>query len=159
MVRQYEHIDPPDLENPGQVEWSKGIIAGLIAGLILIFVPQGSPWSGLAFSEPVVMGRNVPGMSLGLVWLIHLGLSVIYGLVICRVIATYRIRRALVMAGLTGIGLYVINLATVSLIWGVEPQNEISVVFTHIVFALLTAGAYRGLLRRKVVRGQGEGLG
>ena len=97
------------------------------------------------------MGRYFPGMPVGLVWLIHLALAIVYGLVVCRFVASYRIQRALVTAGLAGLALYILNFAVVSFIWRAAPRNEVSVVFTHIVFALIAAGAYRGLLRRRVV--------
>src|SRR2546430_17220405 len=98
MTRQYEQVRPPELAAPTEIQWGRAIGAGFIAGAILIIVPRGSPWEGLAFSEPVVMGRYFPGMPVGLVWLIHLGLAILYGLVICRFVASYRIARALVTA-------------------------------------------------------------
>jgi hypothetical protein len=66
-------------------------------------------------------------------------------------IATYRIQRALVMAALAGLLLYVINLGVVAFFWGAQGSTEIPVIFTHVVFALITAGAYRGLLKRQAV--------
>ena len=151
MIRRYEHIEPPALENPSQVQWGRAVAAGLIAGAILLVIPRASPWEGMAFSDPVIMGRYFPGTPLALAWLIHLALSIGYGLFICRVVWPYRIRRALVIAGLAGLVVYILNLAIVSFVWGVTGRDEIPVIFTHIVFALFTAGAYRGLLKRKVM--------
>jgi hypothetical protein len=37
------------------------------------------------------------------------------------------------------------------LIWHANTRHEIPVIFTHIVFGLITTGAYRGLLRRRVI--------
>jgi hypothetical protein len=92
-------------------------------------------------------------MPLALGWLTHLALAVVYALVICRLIACYRIQRALVMGALGGLVLYVLNLTVVALIWRGTAVNEVPVLFTHIVFALITAGAYRGLLRRRLPMG------
>lgn len=151
MARQYVQERVPQVEIPREFQWPRAVLAGLIAGAILIVVPRGSPWEGMAFSEPVIMGRYFPGTAVGLVWLIHLALAIVYGLVVCRFVASYRIWRALVTAGLAGLALYVLNLAVVSLIWHAGPRHEIPVIFTHIVFGLLAAGAYRGLLRRRVI--------
>jgi hypothetical protein len=150
MNRYYDE-NRPRAEIPRTFQPSKALAAGFIAAAILIVVPRGSPWGGLAFSEPVVMGRHFPGIPLGLIWLTQLGLGVVYGFIICRIVATYRIRRALVTAALAGLVLYVVNLAVVSLIWKTASQYEVSVIVTHLVFALITAGAYRGLLRRRIV--------
>jgi len=150
MTRQYEQPPVPQVEIPREFQWQRALLAGLIAGAILIILPRGSPWEGMAFSDPVIMGRHFPGTSVPLVWLIHLALAVVYGFVICRFIASYRILRALVTAGLAGLALYILNLAVVSLIWQAGPSHEIPVIFTHIVFGLITAGAYRGLLRRRI---------
>ena len=150
-MNRYFDENRPQAEVPRVFQPGKALAAGLIAAAILIVVPRGSPWGGLAFSEPVVMGRHFPGVPLGLIWLTQLGLGIVYGFIICRLIAAYRIRRALVTSALAGLVLYVVNLAVVSLIWKSAPQNEFSVVVTHLVFALITAGAYRGLLRRRIV--------
>jgi hypothetical protein len=151
MTRQYEQPHVPQVEIPRVFQWHQAVLAGLIAGAVLIIVPRGSPWEGLAFSEPVIMGRYFPGTPVGLVWLIHLALAVVYGLVVCRFVASYRIRRALVTAALAGLALYIANLAVVSLIWHANTRHEIPIIFTHIVFGLITTGAYRGLLRRRVI--------
>src|SRR5256885_11751583 len=103
-MRQYEQVRPQEVAPPTRIQWSRAVAAGFIAGAILIIVPRGSPWEGLAFSEPVIMGRYFPGMSVALVWLIYLALSVLYGIVVCRFIASYRIWRALVTACLAEIG-------------------------------------------------------
>jgi hypothetical protein len=151
MIRQYEQEHVPQIEVPRDFQWSRAVLASLIVGAVLIIVPRGSPWEGLAFSEPVIMGRYFPGMPVGVVWLIHLALSVVYGVVVCRFVASYRIRRALVTAALAGLALYVLNVAVVTAVWHTASTHELPVIFTHIVFGLLTAGAYRGLLRRRAI--------
>src|SRR5437588_5854258 len=71
-----------------QVQWGPAIGAGLIAGFILLIVPRGSPWSSLTFFQPTILGRSLPGptMPLMLAWLLHLLVSIIYGLFISRVL-------------------------------------------------------------------------
>jgi hypothetical protein len=126
--------------------------AGVMAGVILLVVPRGSPWSSLTFFSPAVMGRTIPGpteIPLLLVWTLHLAVSLVYGLIISRMVATLRRRKAFVTGALAGLVLYAVNLGVVSAFWPVLRGAEFSVVVTHVVFGLITAGAYRGLLKRK----------
>jgi hypothetical protein len=126
--------------------------AGFIAGVILLIVPHGSPWSSLTFFSPVIMGRTVPGsveIPLVLVSALHLAVSLVYGLIISRMVATLRRRRAFVTGALAGLVLYAINFGVVSAFWPSLRGGEFAVVVTHVVFGLITAGAYRGLLKRK----------
>jgi hypothetical protein len=136
------------------MQWGPAFWAGFIAGAILLIVPRGSPWSSATFFDPLVMGRGLPpGVTLSLlsVWLIHLVVSITYGLIITRIVAHLTQFRAILTGGLIGLVLYCANLLAVSLWWPQMRGNEVSVVFTHIVFGLVVAGAYRGLLRRKPV--------
>src|SRR4029077_18076629 len=88
-------------------------------------------------------------MPLLLVCLLHLAVSIVYGLIISRAVATLRWRRAFFTGALTGLVLYVVNFGVVSALWPGLRGAEFSVVVTHIVFGLITAGAYRGLLKRR----------
>jgi hypothetical protein len=78
-------------------------------------------------------------------------LSVLYSLIISRVVIGVTQLRAVLTGGMVGLFLYLINLAIISFGIPALRGNEVSVAFTHIVFGLIAAGAYRGLLRRKVV--------
>src|ERR1051325_2711667 len=134
------------------MQWGPALGAGLIAGAVLLVVPAGSPWSILTFSSCVIMGRIVPpetGLPLVGAWLIHLSISVLLGLVISRVVAGLRHWRATVAGALGGLLLYVLNLAMVAVAWPELRGHEFRVVFTHVFFGLIAAGAYRGLLRRR----------
>jgi len=134
-----------------EFQWPAAILAGIIAGAVLLIVPSGSPWSGVTFFSPVIMGRTIPPADLSLVstWLLHLLLSVGYGLVISRIVASFRRGRALLAGALMGMVLYGVNLGLVSAFWLQLRGNEIAIAFTHIVFGLVAAGAYRGLLKRQ----------
>jgi len=152
MIKGYEtaHLLEPD--EPLRFHMGPALGAGFIAGGVLLIVPQGSPWSSLTFFSPVIMGRALPGlveMPLFEVWLLHLALSIVYGLVISRVVATLRRRRAFFSGFLMGLVLYAANLGVVSAVWPWLRGAEFSVVVTHVVFGLIAAGAYRGLLKRK----------
>ena len=60
-----------------------------------------------------------------------------------------RRRRAFVTGALAGFVLYAVNFGVVTAFWPWLRGAEFSIVITHIVFGLITAGAYRGLLKRK----------
>lgn len=152
MIKRYESIHLLEPEEPTRFHIGPALGAGLIAGAILLIVPHGSPWESLTFFSPVIMGRAIPGtlgLPIFLVWLLHLAVSLLYGLIISRVVATLRWRRAFFTGCLAGLVLYVVNFGLVSALWPWLRGAEFSVVITHIVFGLITAGAYRGLLKRK----------
>jgi hypothetical protein len=136
----------------GRIQWSKALFAGLIAGAVLLVVPRGSPWSNLTFFSPVVMGRDVLEIaqsSLLGIWALHLVIAVMYGLIISALVAGLTQFRAVLTGGAIGLGLYAINFAIVNWFLSAYRGNELSVAFTHVVFGLIAAGAYRGLLRRR----------
>jgi hypothetical protein len=150
MIQGFEATEPAPVDRKG-VQWGPAIGAGFVAGVILMLVPRGSPWASLTFFTPVIIGRNASqiGLGLGAAYTIHLALSIVYGLLISRTVAHLRQARAVITGGILGLILYVANFGVVSTWWPGLRGYEISVVFTHVVFGLIAAGAYRGLLRRK----------
>ena len=127
--------------------------AGLIAGVVLLIVPHASPWEGLTSFTPALMGRVVPsmwGLGVFMTVVLHLVLGIIYGVLISFVVSHIRQMAAVVSGGVAGLVLYFINLGVVTLWFPAMRGNEVSVFVTHVVFGLIAAGAYRGLLRRKV---------
>jgi hypothetical protein len=159
MITGYRSLPLSEPERGRQIQWGAAVGAGLVAGFILLVVPRGSPWSSLTFFSPVIMGRAMPaglGLPLGLIYLIHIAVSIIYGLLISRVVASLRQERAILTGGLAGLVLYVINFGVFSAVAPAWRGAEVTVVFTHIVFGLICAGAYRGLLRRRVRGASGE---
>jgi hypothetical protein len=153
MIKGFE---PPLQTEPvaeDRLQWLPAIIAGLIAGVILLVLPHGSPWSPLTLFNPAVMGRIVPpslGVPIFSVIVIHLGLSLIYGLIVSLMVINVRELRAVVVGGVVGLVLYCLNYGIVSLLIPALKGSEIPVLVTHLVFGLIAAGAYRGLLRRRV---------
>ena len=132
------------------------LAAGLIAGVILLIVPHASPWEGLTSFTPAILGRVVPpawNVSVVSVGMLHLALSVIYGFIISSAVISIRELRAVFVGGLVGLLLYLLNFGIVSMWLPTLRGNEVSVAITHGVFGLIAAGAYRGLLRRKVSAG------
>jgi LytS/YehU family sensor histidine kinase len=151
MIKGYGSVHLFEPDEPSRFHIVPAVGAGLIAGAILLIVPHGSPWESLTFFSPIIMGRTIPGpleMPLLLVWILHLVVSSLYGLTISRVVATLRWQRAFFTGALAGLVLYAISFGVVSALWPWLRGSEFSVVITHIVFGLITAGAYRGLLKR-----------
>ena len=148
MIEGFKSIQP--LEPTGGMQWGPAVGSGLIAGVVLLIVPHGSPWEALTFFSPDVMGRNLSasGLPMFAAWGCHLLVGILYGLVISRAVANLKQGRAILMGGLVGLLLYGINLSAFSAFWPRLRGNEVAVVLTHIVFGLVAAGAYRGLLRR-----------
>ena len=152
MIRGFEAAHQMEAEGQGHMQWGAAVGASLIAGAILLVVPRGSPWSSVTFFSPLIMGRPLaPGVQAPLiaVCLIHMGVGVLCGLIISRLVTAFTQARAILAGGAVGLLLYLLNLLAISLFWPQMRGNEVSVVFTHLVFGLVAAGAYRGLLKRK----------
>ena len=156
MIRGFSPPNPLEPENPGHMQWGPALASGLIAGAVLMIAPRGSPWSSVTFFDPLVIGRTLPPEVTSMIpaWLIHLMVSIIYGFIISRTVVCLRQFRAIFTGGLIGLLLYGLNLLAVSLLWPQMRGNEASVAFTHIVFGLIAAATYRGLLKRKSVSSQ-----
>jgi hypothetical protein len=153
MIRGYHRPSSLEPAVPNEFQWRAAILAGLIAGLVLLIVPAGSPWSGMIFLAPVVLGRTIPaaaGVPAVLVWLIHLAVAILYGFVISAVAARFRKAKALLAGAVAGGILYLINLAIISALWPSLHGNEIGIAFSHVVFGAIAGGAYRGLLKRQI---------
>jgi len=152
MIRGYATAHLSEPESPRALQWPAAAGAGLIAGAVFLIAPRGSPWSTVTFFSPTIMGRTL-GPDAGpliMIWVAHLLLALVYGLIISSVIARMTYARAFMAGAIMGLVLYGVNLAAVSMLWPEMRGSELTVVFTHIVFGLIAAGAYRGLLRRRV---------
>lgn len=154
MIRDFKpnpHVEPQDYF---PFQWLPALGAGLIAGVVLLVLPRGNPWSALTFFSPTIVGRVVPA-SWGMPWVVtaalHLGLSLLYGLAVGRAVAHVTQFRAVIAGSVVGVLLYVVNVALISFLSRGWVGNEFSVVFAHIVFGAIAGGAYRGLLRRPPV--------
>jgi hypothetical protein len=153
MIRGFEPPHPAEPTAKTHLQALPAAAAGLIAGVILLIVPHASPWEGITAFMPAILGRIVPATSdvsqLGAI-VLHLALSLIYGFIISLTVVNIRELRAVALGGIVGVALYVANYGIVSIWFPGMKGNEVSVIVTHIVFGLIAAGAYRGLLRRRV---------
>lgn len=134
---------------PRSVKWGAGVLAGLIIAVWFLLFPRGIPWTSVTFFSAAVMGRVLPEhVSFLSAALCHFSLSAFYGLVIAALVHRLRPELALVAGALTGLGLYLLNLAVVYFLFHWAYGREPAVIFTHILFGTFTAGLYRGLASR-----------
>lgn len=155
MIRHFEEASTTEPEGQGQFQWGAALGAGLIPGVLLLLAPRGSPWSGISLFSHVIMGRPMPPglfLPLPVLCLVHLAIAEIYGLIVSLFVTHITQGRAILTGGILGVALYVINFGLISLLAPAWRGSEVGVLLTHVVFGLLAAGAYRGLLRRKAVR-------
>lgn len=139
--------------SPRNFQWLPALEAGFLAGLVLMIVPRGSPWSALTFFAPVVMGRVVPetaGIPLILTKAMHLILAIGYGFIISAIVMRITQMRAIIVGAIVGLALYFANWAVIGAAFPEMKGDEITVAFTHMVFGAIAAGAYRGLLWRRI---------
>ena len=152
MIRGFQEIEFAKPADGARLQWGPALEAGLIAGAILLVVPRGSPWSQFTFFSPIVLGRNLAGVGnfpLPLIWIVHLVLALVYGVIVSALVSKLTNWRAILVGGLVGLVLYFVNLGLVALCFPNLIRAEGLVAFTHVVFGLLAAGAYRGLLHRR----------
>jgi len=153
MIKGFEHPHPAEPIAESHWQGIPAVTAGLIAGVVLLIVPHASPWEGLTSFTPALMGRVVPaswGMGAFITVVLHLVLAIIYGVLISFAVSHIRQMAAVVAGGVAGLVLYFLNLGAVSLWFPAMRGGEVSVLVTHVVLGLIAAGAYRGLLRRKI---------
>jgi hypothetical protein len=138
--------------SPRNFQWLPALEAGFLAGLVMMIVPRGSPWSALTFFAPVVMGRVIPetaGIPLVMTKAMHLILSIGYGFIISAVVMRITQMRAIIVGAIVGLALYFANWAVIGAAFPELKGDELTVAFTHMVCGGITAGAYRGLLWRR----------
>lgn len=136
-----------------RMEWGAAFEAGLLAGAILMLVPRGSPWSSFTFFTPTIIGRAVPdawNLPLPAVWTLHLGLAIVYGLIISVIISGLPREKAVLVGGILGLAFYAISTGIIAFFWPEWRNPQFPVVFAHLVFGLIVGGAYRGLLPRRI---------
>ncbi len=155
--------DPLPAEQPRgstRLQWGPALGAGLIPGLVLLLVPRANPWSGPTAFAAVIMGRTPSpsmGLSLPAAWAIHLGLSLVYGVIISLVVSRLRQERAILAGAIAGSVLFLINWGVVTALWPWWETNLFALFFAHLVFGLICGAAYRGLRRGRVRAQSGPG--
>lgn len=147
-----------------RIRWSAAVWAGVIAGAVflvleMLMVPMfmgGSPWGPPRMIAAMVMGQEVlppPGtfalVPVMVAMVIHFALSIVFALVLAAIISRMGTGAALLVGAVFGLALYVVNFygMTVVFPWFADARNWVS-IFAHVVFGLVAAAAYVGLVRR-----------
>ena len=153
MAEAYRE-DSYEEEHRRAVDFNAAMSAGLLIGLLMALFPRGSPWSGMTFFSPTVMGRTLTelGGSFLLSLGAHLALSIGYAIIIGLIIDKLRRVKAVLAGGIVGAVLFLVNWAVFKFLVTDGTTRESLVLFTHIAFGLITAGAYKGLSKPPVAR-------
>jgi hypothetical protein len=128
------------------------LLAGLVSAAILLVIPWGSPWAGITFTSPVIMGRAVPanvGIGYFEAVLLHFAVAAVYACVIALLVGRTRPDRALLTGALAGLGLYLLNFVVFRTMFAAMVGFEWPVALAHVVFGLLTTALYRGMAKRR----------
>src|SRR5687767_15292167 len=98
------HYEERQIEHRRAVDFKAALGAGLVVGLLIALFPRGSPWAGLTFFSPTVMGRSMgePGSSYMTALLPHLALSIGYAIIIGLVVEHLRRFKAVVAGAIVG---------------------------------------------------------
>jgi len=136
------------------VDFNAAMSAGLLVGLLIALFPRGSPWSGVTFFSPTVMGRTLTELSESFLMSLgaHLALAIGYAIIIGLIVDKLRRVKAVIAGGIVGAVLFLLNWAVFKFLVTDGTTRESLVLFTHIAFGLITAGAYKGLSKPPVLR-------
>jgi hypothetical protein len=136
------------------VDFNAALSAGLLIGLLIALFPHGSPWSGMTFFSPSVMGRTITelGGSFLLSLGAHLALAVGYAIIIGLIVEKLRRVKAVIAGGVVGAVLFLLNWAVFKFLVTDGTTREALALFTHVAFGLMTAGAYKGLSKPLIAR-------
>jgi len=105
------------------------------------------------FAAAIILGRGVLPPPATLDWQImfiatwiHFGLSIIYAILLSWLIHRLDIKNSLIVGGLYGLGLFIINMYGFVIIfpWFIETRDWITVT-AHVVFGVSAAGVYKVL--------------
>ena len=146
-----------------QIDWRSAIWASIIGAVVfavleVVLVPllQGkSPWAPLhmigaialgpsAMTAPDAFDLGVIGTAVG----VHIGLAILYGVILAYIIATMTTGSAVVAGAIYGLALYFINFYgfTAWFPWFADARDGIS-IFTHIVQSGVVAYCYKMFTR------------
>lgn len=144
--------------------FKNSVYAGLIAGVIMmmlemIMVPLflgGSPWGPPRMMAGIILGSDVvpppATFEIGVLMAglgIHLIMSIIFALILDAIINNMSFAWALVVGAVYGYVLYLVNfylIADALFPWFLNATNWVT-AFSHIIFGISAAWAYKALTR------------
>jgi hypothetical protein len=138
------------------VRWNKAFYAAVGVGFIFLILSRAIPWWSAGFPE-MAMGRSlhlheawIPGLLIN--GLLHMGLAVVYGLVLAVCIYRFSLVAALGAGVLVGLALYGLNFLVFQFFFTPSTTSEISAATVHVVFALFFTAVYKGISVPKIAR-------
>ena len=152
------------------VSWSAALGAGIAAGILATLV-QIALWSiflaaptsillrDTRFTAAIVLGRRVllPAASvdaqiLMVATLVHFALSVVYSLIIARLIAGLNLTLSLLVGVVFGIAVYGMNMyGFTSVFPWFESSRDWITVAAHAAFGIAAAASYKMLSQRSII--------
>jgi hypothetical protein len=139
---------------PRRIRWKAACLTGLVVGVIFLVAVRGLPWFSSGIIAPGVMGRELPkaspdnsgALAIATAFL-HVGVSIIYALILAPLIDRFTVKGAIACGAVVGLGLYLVNYFIFTRIYPeYTGQQELAPIFTHIIFGMAAAGAYKGLV-------------
>lgn len=145
------------------MDWRAAVIAGLLAGGLTLLlrmilwstVTGGSPWTPFHHSASILLGQEVfaptaaPDFGvLAVGTLVHMGLSLVYTIILAFIIHRWGLVVGIVGGALFGLAIYVINYYTLAVFfpWYSLVRSWLVLVF-HVFFGATAGGLYEGLER------------
>ncbi len=151
------------IEQPAR--WKAAVWAGLISGVAFVMLEMmlvplfmgGSPWGPPRMIAAIVMGKGVlpppATFDVGVLMAamaVHLPLSVVFTLILAWIIARFDMGVAVLIGAVFGLILYLVNFYGFTAIfpWFAMARNWVS-IFSHIMFGVIAAIAYKQLAKPK----------
>jgi hypothetical protein len=153
------------------VDWAAAVWAGMAAGVVATIV-QIVLWSVFTNASPTVLFRDArfaaaivlgpgvlpppasfDGRVVLVATLVHFALSVVYGLILSRVIAHLRASASLFVGVVFGLCLYTVNMHGFTIIFPWFEASRVGItIAAQVAFGVIAAGAYRILSHRHRAR-------
>jgi hypothetical protein len=147
-------------------DWPAAAVSGFVAGAVLMvlellwssLIVGSSPWVTSHKIAGILMGEDAlqsSGFSIGIVTLalvIHYLLGIVFGMILCAVIAPFRLDSSmgleLLIGALFGIALYLFNFYAMTLVlpW-FKDMRGMETLIAHLIFGMTAAGMYWYLKR------------
>jgi len=139
------------------VQWATGLKAALAIAAIFWLVSRGIPWAASGAVSPTVMGREIkdPGainsaFSAAAIAL-HFISALFYSAIMMPIIHRFVYGNAVLVGAGLGVLLYLVNLAVSAMVGGAPYSRELPALITHLAFGIVFTGAYKGLVKRRVM--------
>ncbi|QRX82899.1 hypothetical protein [Glaciimonas sp. PAMC28666] len=147
-------------------DWMAAVVAGFVSGAVVMvlellwsaLIGRSSPWAISHMVSAIVMGPDVLQSSdfsvavVATALVTHYVLGIVFGLVLCGIIAPFHFdsSRAMILAtgAVFGLLLYAFNFYGMSriFIWFTDMRGWPALI-THVIFGMVSAGAYWTLER------------